>query len=80
MKSTIELLSPTDRKALALFYGTPAYAALERLVKLERLELAKDAIEQTDILIVRYLHGGSVNLQKILRTVKDIHKSTEKGS
>lgn len=40
MKSTVEQLTTQERTALALFYDTPAYKAIKRLLELERLNIA----------------------------------------
>lgn len=78
MKSVIDQLKPADRKTLALFYESQVFEALRKLIDLERLSLAKDAIEQTEIGNVRYLNGGAVSLKKLIYTVKEISKQTSK--
>lgn len=40
MKSTVEQLTTAQRRALALFYDTPAHEALKKLLELERLNTA----------------------------------------
>lgn len=80
MKSTVEHLTPAERKALVLFYDTPAYQALRHLVDLERLELAKDHVDQTDILQVRYLSGQTAGLKKLVGTLVTIYKDSNKKS
>lgn len=78
MKSTLEQLSSKEREALAHLYGTDAFKALRKLIDVERLELAKDHVGQTDILQVRYLSGQSDGLKKLVLTVRDVHKQSEK--
>jgi len=74
MKSTVEQLSKSEREALALFKDSAADKALRRLVDIERLELAKDHVDQVDILVVRYLSGGANSLKKLVVTLNDIAK------
>lgn len=45
MKSTVEQLTTQERTALALFYDTPAYRALKRLLELGRLNTATKLLE-----------------------------------
>lgn len=78
MKSTLEQLSAGERKALALFYDTDAFKALRKLVDVERLELAKDHVDQTDIMQVRYLSGQASSLKKLILTLGENHKQSEK--
>lgn len=80
MKSTLEELTSAERKALALFYDTPAYQALRRLVDIERLELAKSHVDQVDILQVRYLSGQTAALKKLIGTLRENFKSSNKKS
>lgn len=79
MKSTVSLLTPKEREALALFYDTAAYKALHKLIDTERLELAKDHVDQSDILQIRYLSGGASSLKKLILTLEDIYKQSQKG-
>lgn len=74
MKSTVSLLSPKEREALALFHDSEPDKALRKLVDLERLELAKDHVDQSDILMIRYLSGGANSLKKLVVTLDDIYK------
>lgn len=74
MKSTVDQLSTKDRALLAAFYGTDTYEALKKLVAAERVLLAQDAIDQTDILQVRYLSGQSISLKKLFGTLKVLYK------
>ena len=78
MKSTVEQLTPAERKALVLFYETPAYQALRRLIDIERLELAKDHVDLTEILQVRYLSGQVASLKKLAGTLQELYKDDKK--
>jgi len=78
MKSTLEQLSAKEREALAHLYGTDMHKALEKLVNAERLEIAKDHVDQTDILQVRYLSGQASSLKKLLLTLRENHKTFDK--
>lgn len=76
MKSTVEQLTKSEREALALFHDSAADKALRKLVDLERLELAKDHVDQSDILMVRYLSGGANSLKKLVVTLNEIYKQS----
>lgn len=79
MKSTIKQLTANERETLALLYDKIDFKVLTKLINIERLELAKDAIEQQDIGEVRYLHGQSIALQKLLGTIKENFKELQKS-
>lgn len=76
MKSTVEQLSPADRKALALWYDSNSYNAFRRLIDIERIELAKDAIDQIDIKQVRYISGQAASLKRLVGTLRQIYKES----
>jgi hypothetical protein len=78
MKSTLEKLSKADKQALAHFYDTDSYKALRRLVDLERIELAKDHVDQTDMMLVRYLSGQIQGLKKLILTLKTNYQNLNK--
>ncbi len=78
MRSTLEQLSEKERKALANFYGTDAEKALRKLIDLERLNLAKDHVDQVDILQVRYLSGAAHSLKQLVFTLKTNYKDNNK--
>jgi len=74
VKSTLEELTKNERDALARLYETDSYKALVKLIQLERLEIAKDHLDQSDILMVRYLSGQASGLKKLILTLKDNHQ------
>lgn len=74
MGLTIDLLSAKERKLLVLFYGTETHEALKRLIDLERLELAKDSLDQQDIMQVRYLSGQAMGLKKLREVIFENYK------
>lgn len=78
MKSVIEQLTPAEKKLLALFYNTPTYNAVKKIIEIERLELAKDSLEQLDIGQVRWLNGGATKLRGLLTTIANINAISEK--
>ena len=78
MKSTLEQLSAKEREALAHFYTTDAHKAQEKLINLERLELAKDHVGKRDILDVCYLSGQSDGLKKLILTIRENYKTFDK--
>lgn len=78
MKSPLEQLSANERETLALLYDKLDFKILTKLINIERLELAKDAIEQRDISEVRYLAGQSDSLKKLLGTIRKNFKEVNK--
>lgn len=78
MKSTISQLTPNDREALVHLYDTVDFKVLTKLINMERIELAKDAIEQRDMAEVRYLAGQADGLKKLLGTIRNNFKEVNK--
>jgi hypothetical protein len=74
MKSTLEQLSKNERDALARFYETDGYKALKRLIEIERLEIAKDHVDVSDIMMIRYLSGQAQSLKKLINTLTENYK------
>lgn len=79
MKSTVEQLSPKDKKALALFYETDAYSALKHFAELEITALGVDALIQTEITQVHYLRGRASWANELCILIRKISKETEKS-
>lgn len=79
IKTALDELTPTERKTLALFYQTPAYEALRKLIDAERIELAKDHVDQTEITHVRYLSGQAEGLRKLVGTLTNNYKQSNKN-
>lgn len=77
-KNTIELLSDDEKQALAALYEHSGFKALKRFVELERLELAKDSINQLDILNVRYLAGQAQSLKTLIKVLEAINKEANR--
>lgn len=72
MKSSLKSLSLSERKALAKWYGSDSYKALEHLAKLEVEGLAADALMASTMEEVRRLQGRSswaVDLFKLVRLI-----------
>lgn len=80
MKSTLEQLTAAERKALAHLYETDGYMALRKLIDIERLELAKSHVDQIDILQIRYLSGQTSSLKKLVGTLQENFKASNKKS
>jgi len=80
VNSVIDKLTPKERLALVHLYSTEGYSALRKLVELERLELAKDHVDQMDILQIRYLSGQTKSLKKLIQTIDSAYKESEKKS
>lgn len=79
MKTTVQLLSSNERMALALFFGTDAFAALRHLCQLEIDGLAKDALSAQDMDAVRYSQGQAAMAKKLPLILKEIYNETEKS-
>ena len=77
MKSTLDKLSVEERDALSRLYENPSWKSVVKLIELERLELAKDAFEKTDIMEIRYLKGQADGLKRFFKTVKDNYRKTD---
>lgn len=76
MKSPVDQLSYKEKQLLSQFYETDTYKALRHLIDMERLELAKSHVGQTDILQVRYLSGQTESLKKLVGTLQFISKDS----
>ena len=77
MKSTVEQLTSAERKALVLFYDTPAYNALKHLCQLEIDGLGKDALASQDHNQTRWLGGEANMAAKIPKIVRQLYKESE---
>ena len=80
MKSPIQQLSVSEREALASLYDTEYFRVLRKLIDIERIELAKDHVDQTDILQIRYLSGQTASLKKLVGTIRSNFKDIDKKS
>lgn len=78
MKTPLESLKLNEREALALWYGSDSYKALEKLAELSKTSLMKEHVGSLDILRVRYLTGGIGSLNKLLLDLKGNYKSKNK--
>jgi hypothetical protein len=75
---SISKLSVNERETLALLYDTPYWKVIRKLIDIERLELAKDSIERTEILEVRHLAGQAAGLKKLVGEIKANFKDVNK--
>lgn len=78
MKSTVEQLTAEERKALALFYDTEAYKALEKLIGFEKTQYAEQHVGQLEIGQIRYLTGMVGSLNKLLNLLQENYKESVK--
>lgn len=78
MKTTVELLTSNERAALALFFGTDAYAAFKHLCQLEINGIAKDALGAGNMEAVNFCRGQAAMAKKLPLIVRDIYQETEK--
>ena len=74
MKSTLDGLNISEKKALAHWYGTDSYKALEKLAKLEVEGLAADALKATSMEEIRRLQGRSSWAVDIFKLLRQLHK------
>lgn len=77
MKSTIDLLNSKDRLLLAEFYNSETHRALKRMVDIERIELAKDALDLQDMNVIRHLSGQAYALKRLCEEIYSMYKSRE---
>lgn len=78
MKSSIDLLASKDKQLLARLYETEYFPALKNLLVIERDQLAKDHVNETDMMQIRHLSGQASALKKLVITLKEINKTTQK--
>ena len=78
MKSTVEQLSPAERKALALWYDTESYKAHKKLCKLEIEGLGKDALGSQSHDETRFYSGQASMAAKLPKIVKNIYEDSVK--
>jgi hypothetical protein len=77
MKSTVEQLTTQERQALALFYDTPAFRALKRLLELERLNTATKLLlldPNTDSHFISKHQGRAEAFKDLNLLIKDNYK------
>lgn len=79
MKSPIDRLSPEEKAILANFHDSEEFKVLRKLVDMERLDLAKDHVNQMDILQVRFLSGKTESLKNLILTIQKIKKDLRKA-
>lgn len=72
-KSTIDQLTLNEKKALAHWYGTDTYKALEKLARAEVAALGEDALAATDIEHLRRLQGRAAWAVDFFRLLKLIY-------
>lgn len=79
MKTPLERLTSEERAILAHFYGSEEFLVLRKLIEGERIDLAKDHVNQVDILNVRFLSGQATGLKKLVETLKQNNKDVNKS-
>lgn len=78
MKSTVEQLNSKEKAALALLFGTDAFAALRKICQLEINGVAKDALAATDITQVYFFRGEASMAKKLPKLIEQIYKENGK--
>jgi hypothetical protein len=79
MKSALDQLTYKEKQLLNTFYGTEQYKALRKLIDIERLELAKDHVDERDILQIRFLSGQVQGLKRLVGGLKTLHTQSVKN-
>lgn len=80
MKSALDKLTGEEKSLLAHFVGSETYTVLRKLVDIERLELAKDHVNQDEIKHIKYLSGKSDGLKGLIETLIQNKKNVNKKS
>lgn len=85
MKTTVELLTTAERRALALWYDTASYKALKKLLKLERENTATKLIDidPTDSVSIARHQGRADFAKQLHLKMKDnyqVHVRTEESN
>lgn len=78
MKSPIDRLTADERAILAHFHSSEEFLVLRKLIDMERLDLAKDHVNQFDLTIICNLSGQSNGLKKLVQAIQKIHKDSTK--
>lgn len=79
MKTPVDRLTQEEREILAHYYSSEGFKVLVKLIEMERLDLAKDHVEQVDILQVRYLSGQTASLKKLVKTIQQLKKNSKES-
>lgn len=79
MKTPVDRLTQEEREILAHYYSSEGFKVLVKLIEMERLDLAKDHVEQVDILQVRYLSGQAASLKKLVKTIQQLKKNSKES-
>lgn len=75
MRKTISLLSESERETLYGFYESPYFKVVKKLIEIERLELAKDALETPEQ--AHEFHHQAKSLKRFYRTIRDAYKGKD---
>lgn len=67
------------RAELATFYDSEGYRALKTLLEAERMEIAKDLLEEKDKDTIIFLQGQAFKCKQIHQYIRDLAK-TDKSS
>lgn len=78
MKSSLNSLSNEDKSLLAHFVGSKEYKVLRKLIDAERILVAKDHVDQKDILEVRFLSGKTGGLKGLIEALDQNKKNVNK--
>lgn len=70
MKSSLDVLTKAEKEALALFYETAGYKALEKFAKEECIGLGADALQSQDHSQTRYLAGKAAAYVELIKMLK----------
>jgi len=70
----MDQLSPIEKEALALFYETDAYKALDKFCKLDVVGLGRDALVAPSMEQVMYLKGKAYMAEHIPKLIRQLYK------
>ena len=80
MKSTVTYLSKAHKAALVHFYDSKEYEALKVLLEKERLEIAKDLLEEKDRDTIIFLQGQAFKCKQLHQLLQRLYKEASKES
>ena len=80
MRSSVEQLTPSERKALILWYDTEAFKAFKQFCKLEIEGLGKDALDSPSHDMTRFYSGQANMAAKMPKMIRALYEESNKKS
>lgn len=78
IKSTLEMLSPKEREALANLHESDGFKALKKLCEYEIIALGRDALTASTMELKEILHGKAMMASHIPQTINNEWKRLNK--